>query len=82
MNLPYGPGAGALFALGSALTWAVIGLLARTLSPILNSVAINALRVSGGAALLLAWVLLAGGIEALADLSLGNLGLLTSPSAS
>lgn len=77
MNLLYGPGAGALFALGSAATWAVIGLLARTLSPILNSVAINALRVSGGAALLLAWVLLAGGFEALADLSLGNLGLLT-----
>ncbi len=78
MNLLYGPGGGALFALGSALTWAVIGLLVRTLSPVLNSVAINALRVSGGAALLLAWVLLAGGIKALADLSLRNLGLLTA----
>lgn len=76
MDHLYGPGAGALFALGSALTWAWIGLLVRALSPALNSVAINAVRSIIGGALLLAWILVTGKLGELAGVSPGNFGLL------
>ena len=67
---------GALCALGSALTWAVISLLVRTVSPPLSSVAVSVLRSLTGGALLLAWVLAAGGLGALAAVPAGTLALL------
>lgn len=72
MDFPYGPGVGALCALGSALTWAVISLLVRTLSPTFNSVTINAVRTSLGGMLLLAWILLTRGLGELTGISPGN----------
>lgn len=67
---------GALAALGSAFTWALISLLARTLSPHFNSITINAVRTGLGGALLLAWILLTGGIGKLGQVSASSLGLL------
>jgi len=72
----YGPWLGALCALGSALAWAVISLLVRTLFPAFNSVTINAVRTTLGGVLLLAWILLIGGIEGLVGVSARNFGLL------
>lgn len=60
-----GPGLGALCALGSALTWALNSLLARTLAPAFTSVAINAIRSTVGGVLLLAWVVAVDGPGAL-----------------
>lgn len=68
---------GALAALGSAFTWGIISLLARTLSPTFNSITINALRTTLGGALLLAWILLTGDIGKLGQVSANSLGLLT-----
>lgn len=76
MDLLSGPRLGALCALGSALTWAVIGLLVRTVSPAFNSVTINAVRTSLAAILLFVWILLAGGIGELAEVSPRDWGLL------
>lgn len=70
-----GPGLGALCALGSALTWALNSLLARTLSPLFTSVAINAIRSTAGGVLLLSWVLAVEGPRALA-MSWTTFGLL------
>jgi drug/metabolite transporter (DMT)-like permease len=67
---------GAICALGSAITWAVISLLVRTVSPPLSSVAVSVLRSLTGGALLLAWVLAAGGLGALAAVPAGTLALL------
>jgi drug/metabolite transporter (DMT)-like permease len=67
---------GALVALGSALTWAVNSLLVRQLAPVLNSVSVNALRSTAGGALLLVWVLAAGGAGRIAGISPSSLGLL------
>jgi drug/metabolite transporter (DMT)-like permease len=67
---------GALAALGSAVTWAVTGLLVRSLMADLGSVAVNALRSSVGGALLLAWVLGTRGIGPFASISAGALALL------
>lgn len=69
MDLLSGPRLGTLCALGSALTWAVIGLLVRTVSPAFNSVTINAVRTSLGAVLLFAWLLVTGGLGELARIS-------------
>ncbi len=76
MHLRYGPAVGALCALGSALSWAGIGLLVRALSPAFSSVTINAIRLSAGAALLLAWSLLTGGIGTLVEVSPRDLSFL------
>jgi drug/metabolite transporter (DMT)-like permease len=59
---------GVLYALGSALAWAVISLMVRTLPPHLSSVTINALRSFLSGAMLLAWVLATGGLDAIAEL--------------
>jgi len=67
---------GALAALGSAVTWAVTGLLVRSLMADLGSVAVNALRSSVGGALLVAWVLGTRGIAPFASISAGALALL------
>ena len=67
---------GALTALGSALTWAVNGLLVRSLVPGLGSVVVNAARATVGGALLLGWVTATAGVGAFAAASTGALGLL------
>jgi uncharacterized membrane protein len=63
------PGLGALSAIGCALSWAVIGLLVRALSPIFNSVTLNAVRSTLGGALILAWVAVTGGLAGLTAMS-------------
>lgn len=60
---------GALCATGSALTWAVIGLLVRSLSPAFNSVALNALRSTVGSVLIVAWIAAVDGLGGLTDMS-------------
>lgn len=67
--------AGALCALGSALTWAVIGLVVRTLAPHYSSVTINAVRSLVSGAILLTWVL-GTGVDALVGLSLHVVAML------
>jgi drug/metabolite transporter (DMT)-like permease len=62
-------GVGAVCALGSALTWALTSLLARTLHPTLNSVSINAIRSTVAGILLLAWILAADGTRAMTTMS-------------
>ena len=81
MQILYGPGLGALSALGSALTWALIGLLVRTLSPVFNSVTINAVRTSVGSVLLLVWLFLTGATGELLEVSPKALGLLAVSTA-
>jgi drug/metabolite transporter (DMT)-like permease len=76
-----GPGLGALCALASGLTWAVINLVVRTLTPPFNSVGINALRTTVAGGLLVAWVLVTGGVSRLASVSAGDFLLLTRCSA-
>lgn len=69
-------GFGALCALGSALTWAVISLVFRMLAPSFNTVTINAVRSSVSGALLLAWLGLTGGAGELAAMTLKTFSLL------
>jgi drug/metabolite transporter (DMT)-like permease len=71
-----GPGLGALCALASGLTWAVINLMVRRLVPPFNSVSINALRTTAAGALLLAWVTAAGHAARLVSIPAGDLFLL------
>ena len=61
--------AGALCATGSALTWALINLLVRSLSPAFNSVALNALRSTVGSVLVVAWIAAVDGLGGLTDMS-------------
>jgi drug/metabolite transporter (DMT)-like permease len=63
------PGLGALYAVGCALTWAVIGLLVRALSSAFNSVTLNAVRSTLGGTLILGWVAVTGGIAGLTAMS-------------
>lgn len=63
------PTFGALCAAGSALTWAVIGLLVRTLSATFNTVTLNALRSTLGGGLIVLWVGAAGGLSGLSGLT-------------
>ncbi|HLF47817.1 MAG TPA: EamA family transporter, partial [Methylomirabilota bacterium] len=67
---------GALYALGSGLTWAVTSLLVRTLSGTLGSVAISAVRCTFGGAVLLAWILFTSGAAPLWAIRPGVLALL------
>jgi len=60
---------GALCATGSALTWALINLLVRSLSPAFNSVALNALRSTVGSVLVVAWIAAVDGLGGLTDMS-------------
>jgi drug/metabolite transporter (DMT)-like permease len=62
---------GVVCALGSALTWAVVSLLARSLSEQFNSVTINAIRSTLGGGIVLGLVLLQGGGAALLTLPPG-----------
>jgi drug/metabolite transporter (DMT)-like permease len=59
--------AGALCALGSAVTWALIGLVARALAPYFNALVVNMLRSAVGGALLASLVLVTGGLGSLRD---------------
>jgi drug/metabolite transporter (DMT)-like permease len=68
---------GALCAAGSAASWAVIGLLVRSLSPSFNSMTLNALRSTLGSVLILAWVLTTGGLAGLIGISGTSLALLS-----
>src|SRR3990167_7735914 len=78
MSVPIIPDAtlGALYALGSGLTWAVTSLLVRTLSGTLGSVAISAVRCTFGGAVLLAWILFTSGAAPLWAIRPGVLALL------
>jgi drug/metabolite transporter (DMT)-like permease len=67
---------GVLYALGSALTWALTSLLVRTLAPVLDSVKVNAIRSTLSAALLLGWIVVAGRGAELTAMSGRNLALL------
>ena len=67
---------GALCALGSALSWSVTSLMVRSLSPGIGTFTINAARTALTAALVVGWMLVAGGLEALLTLSIANLALL------
>ena len=60
---------GALCATGSALTWALINLLVRGLSPAFNSVALNALRSTVGSVLIVAWIAAMDGLGGLTSMS-------------
>ena len=60
---------GALYAVACALSWAVIGMLVRSLSHTFNSVTLNAVRSTLGGSLIVAWVLSTGGLTALTAMS-------------
>ena len=68
--------AGALCALGSALTWAITSLLVRTVCPPLSSVTVSVLRSLMGGGLLVAWVLTVGGFAKLGGMSWGTFAFL------
>jgi DME family drug/metabolite transporter len=70
------PTLGAVCALASAFTWAVTSLLVRTVSPPLSSVTVSAVRALLGGGLLLAWVLVTGGVGRLAAIGETNFLLL------
>lgn len=70
MPLLSDPAWGGMCAVGSALCWAVIGLLIRALSPSFNSVTLNAVRSTMGGAVIVAWVLATGGLAELTAMSL------------
>lgn len=69
MDLLAQPSVGALCALGSAFTWAMTSLLARTLHPTLSFVAINAIRSTVAGALVVGWVIAVDGVRALTSIS-------------
>ena len=71
-------GVGALCAAGSALTWAVIGLLVRSLSGSFNSITLNAVRTALAGALILGWVLVTEGPSGLSTISGRSLVLLSA----
>jgi drug/metabolite transporter (DMT)-like permease len=60
---------GGLYAVLCALSWAVIGMLVRSLSHTFNSASLNAVRSTLGGALILAWVLSTGGLTGLTAMS-------------
>ena len=67
---------GALCAVSCALSWAMIGLLVRTLSPVFNSVTLNAARSTVGGALVLGWVAVTTGLPGLTAMSARAFALL------
>ena len=69
---------GALCALLSAGTWALVSLLVRRLAGSFNSVTINAIRATGGGVLLLVWVLATAGTAPLRAITAYDFFLLTS----
>jgi drug/metabolite transporter (DMT)-like permease len=71
------PELGALCALGSAMMWALTGLLVRSLAPVLGSVKVNTVRSGLSGLLLLGWVVVAGKGADLASVSVTSLAFLT-----
>ncbi len=69
---------GAACALGSALTWTLISLLVRALSPYLNTVSINVVRSALAGSLLGVLVLVWAGIGPLRDLTPGAFAYLAT----
>jgi drug/metabolite transporter (DMT)-like permease len=67
---------GALCALGSAMSWSVTSLMVSSLTPGIGTFTINAARTTLTAAIVVAWMLLAGGLGTVLTLSMGNLALL------
>lgn len=65
------PTFGILLALGSALTWTVISLIARSLTQYFNTLTINMLRSAVGGGLLLLVILVSGNLGSLRGVSLG-----------
>jgi drug/metabolite transporter (DMT)-like permease len=76
VNLLAEPSVGALCALGSAFTWAVTSMLARTLQPPLTSVSINAIRSTVAGVVLLGWVVAVDGVAVMTSISATTFGLL------
>jgi drug/metabolite transporter (DMT)-like permease len=76
MPLPSDAALGALAALGSACIWAVISLLVRRLSPLFNSLTLNALRSLVAGALLVGWVLMTRGAAELTSVTPWAFGML------
>jgi drug/metabolite transporter (DMT)-like permease len=70
------PSVGALCALGSAFTWAVTSMLARTLHPPLNSVSINAIRSTVAGIMLVGWVAGVDGVGVMTSMSMTTFVLL------
>jgi drug/metabolite transporter (DMT)-like permease len=69
---------GALCALGSAVTWTLISLTARALSPYFSSVSVNAIRSAAGGILLVVIVLAWGGADTLPRLTLKTYGYMAA----
>ena len=67
---------GVLCALGSAMSWSVTSLMVSALAPGIGSFTINAARTTLTAALVIGWMLLAGGLDTVLTLSAGSLALL------
>jgi drug/metabolite transporter (DMT)-like permease len=67
---------GALCALGSALSWSVTSLMVSALTPGIGTFTINAARTTLTAAIVIAWMLVAGGLDSVLTLSMGSLALL------
>jgi drug/metabolite transporter (DMT)-like permease len=60
---------GGLYAVLCALSWAVIGMLVRSLAHTFNSVSLNAVRSTLGGVLILVWVVATGGLTGLTAMS-------------
>jgi len=67
---------GMLCALGSAMSWSVTSLMVSALTPGIGSFTINAARTTLTAAIVIGWMLLAGGLDTVLTLSIGGLALL------
>ena len=67
---------GMLCALGSAMSWSVTSLMVSALTPGIGSFTINAARTTLTAAIVIGWMLLAGGLDSVLTLSIGSLALL------
>ena len=67
---------GALCALGSALSWSVTSLMVSALAPAIGTFTINAARTTLTALIVIGWMLVAGGFEAVLTLSMGGFALL------
>jgi len=67
---------GMLCALGSAMSWSVTSLMVSALTPGIGSFTINAARTTLTAAIVIGWMLLAGGLDTVLTLSMGSLALL------
>jgi drug/metabolite transporter (DMT)-like permease len=67
---------GALCALGSALSWSVTSLMVSALAPGIGTFTINAARTTLTAVIVIVWMLVAGGLEAVLTLSMGSVALL------